>query len=536
MLFFDSIQQSFKQSKIENIIERKWDIFLDSIDKKGENKIEQRLEIVEIFIKKYGFDLIVNLPYGYSFPRFRELLPILELVYKGDVIAELSKSKSSVYLRCHLEGCDIDTKNLIKFKWYKHFFSGQTFRNHFGETFKIESVYEINNPNKKEEIIGYKLMISIPEGLKYDDLIKEEPSLSKIIGKTFMTWNDECNKVEVEVITKLLDNKELFRIVKCNPYELYVATTYSYKNVLLNFKTNSNCIFGGINGSGKSVAELMAFINLACQYTKDDFKMYVSFVSYKADLRLLSKLPQCDYYGTTLKESLKVMKYLVKETERRNKIFEQCDKFTTNIFEYNKNHKSNKLPYLYFISDEITDFMVETGDSESVKGIKQEFMSLFNKLSRTGRSAGVWIVVATQRASRDNIPPALKAQLNCVVCFKQINTSSAMTLFGNGESNANRVTRLSKDNRECLIENQDGIIFAKSLYCTNDMMENFIKDIIVDKPKYIELDGNGEIIQENKENIEEINKNNQKIYKKPPKHKRSSSNSWIKEKQEVKND
>lgn len=491
--------ETIKEIKIKKAIRNNWNIFIDSIDKQAENKINQKLQIIDIKIKHYGFDMLINLPYGYSFTKFRELLPRLELIYQGHIIAELSANFSCVYLRCHLDNLEINPKDEIKFKWYKHFFNGSNFRNSYGETFRIDSMSNIYNPNKEKEIIGYKLRVSVPEGLSYDNLLKEEGNLSKIIGNTFMEWNDKTNKVDIEVITKLLDNKEPFKIVKCQPYELYVATTYSYKNILLNFKTNANCIFGGINGSGKSVAELVSILNLACQYDRHSIRICVGFVSYKADLRLLSRLPQCDYYATSLTESLKLMKYLVKETERRNKLFEECKKFTTNIFDYNKTNRE-KLPFIYFVSDEITDFTVEPSDKGQLKQDKLEFMSLFNKLSRTGRSAGVWIVVATQRASKDNLPPSLKAQLNCVVCFKQINTASAMTLFGNGDSNASRVTRLSKINRECLIENQDGIIFAKSLYCTNDMMENFIKDIVIKQPQYLKLDNNGNIIKELQEN------------------------------------
>lgn len=517
-----SISSSINKAKADSRIRNNWDIFVDSIDKQAENKIEQKIEIIDIFIKHYGFDMLINLPYGYAFTKFRELLPRLELIYKGDIIAELSENKSCVYLRCHLKGLDIKDVDLIKFKWYKHFFSGQKFRNYYGETFKINSTTALYNPNKKDdngnktEIIGYQLHVSIPEGLKYDDLLNEEPSLSKILGNTFMKWNNKTNKVDIEVIIKLLDNKEPFRIVKCKPYELYVATTYSYKNVLLNFKTNANCIFGGINGSGKSVAELGSIINLASQYDRNLIRIYVGFVSYKADLRLLSKLPQCDYYATSLNESLKLMKFLVKETDRRNKLFESCEKFTTNIFDYNKQNKSKPLPYMYFVSDEITDFMHESGDSENVKQKKLEFMALFNKLSRTGRSAGIWIVVATQRASKENLPPSLKAQLNCVVCFKQINIASAMTLFGSGESNAGRVTRLDKINRECLIENQDGIILAKSLYCTNEMMQGMV-DKIKTNNSYINLDKNGNIVVKNDENILKNEQKSQKTEEIKPK-------------------
>jgi hypothetical protein len=514
----------FREIQIRNKIKSQFNQYLESLtNSQSENSINQQPLINEIYIREFGFCLIIHLPNGYDYSKFRNLLPSLELLYKGEIYAELTENKS-VYLKCHLNGLNISDLDKIKFKWYRHFSNSKS-RNAYGDTYKITKTKQIKNPNNDKEIVGYRLFVHINEGLKFEELQKEEDALSKILGKTFIEWNKDYNCAEIEVITKLLDNKEPFRMVKCNPWELYVATSYSYKNILLDFKYSANVIFGGINGSGKTVSEIGSILNLTKQHNRDILRLYVSFESFKSDLRILSHLPQCEYYGTSIDESLRLMRFLLKEAKRRNKLFEQCTKFTTNVFDYNKTHK-NKLPYSYFISDEITEFNTKPHDNDIVKKKKEEFISLFDELGRTGRSAGVWIIVATQRASKDNLTPALKSQLNCVVCGKQVNVSSALTLFGNGEQNASRVTRLDKKNREFLIENQDGISLGKILYFTNGMMEEFVKDIIIKEPNYINLDKQGNIIKiepkteeiteksiENQENKQKTNKNKVKSTK-----------------------
>lgn len=492
----------FRELRIEKAITNKFNKYLDGLtNSQSENSINQKPLINDIYIREFGFCMGLTLPMGYSYLTFRKLLPSLEILYKSEIYAELTENKS-VYLKCHLNSLKISDLDKIKFKWYRHF-SDVKCRNSYGDTYRITKTKPIKNPNKEDEIVGYRLFVHVNEGLKFGDLQKEEDALSKILGKTFIEWNKEQNCAEIEVITKLLDDKEPFRMVKCKPWELYVATTYSFKNILLDFKYSANVIFGGINGSGKTVTEVGSILNLAKQHDRDILRLYLGFTTFKSDLRIMSKLPQCDFYGTSIDESLKVMKFLMNEAERRNKLFEKCDKYTTNIFDYNKSHKE-KLPFSYFISDEITDFNVEPHDGEATKRKKEEFISLFDKLGREGRSAGIWIVVATQRASKDNLTPALKSQLNNVVCGKQVNVSSAMTLFGDGEQNATRVTGLDKKAREFLIKYQDGVVLGKSLYFTNEMIEDFIKDIVAKEPKYINLDKKGNIIKVEPK-IEEIN-------------------------------
>lgn len=498
-----------KEMKIKKEIKNTFNNLIDGVNKKAENAINQKISVTEIFIKHYGFDMIITLPYGYSYIKLRELIPSLEIAYKADVIIELSKSNVA-YMRCHINGLPIKPLDDIKFKWYKHF---HIKRNGFGETYKIQSVKNVVNPNDNQDIVGYRLIVKVPEGLSFDDLLKEEDNISKVISKCFITWDDNKSMANVEIMTKLLDNSFPFKVIKTKPYELYTAMTYSYKPVILDMKTSSNCLFSGINGSGKTVCMEQGLINLSKHYDVNTVQFYVSFISCKADLRILKDLRNTKFYGTTLEESLNCIKRLLKECERRNKLFEECEEFTVNIYEYNKTHPDNKLPFIYFISDEIIDFMPDSVDNKEIQHIKNMFNDSLIKLGRTSRSSGIFLVLSLQEARTTSIPASLKSQLNCMVCFYQVNSATGTTLLS-GDGNGARLTKLNKANRECIIKYQNGMTLAKSLKCSGEDIMALTKNIKANNRIFIKSKQNTEENEEISQKSEEIK---QKSNKKPSK-------------------
>lgn len=503
-----------KRREIKNI-KNQWNILMDAIDK--ENKIEQTYEILEVIKKHYGFNTIVSLPLGKSIVEFRKLLPIINQCFSSETIAELSTDNKTVYMRVRLLEKEIRDKDNIRFKWYKLFNDGNKVRNSFGETFKITKMEDILKPNT-EEIVGYRLHVLIPTGLNFDDLESYEDQIGKTIGKCFIRWNFDTNFAEVEIITVQLQNNVKFTPITCKPWELYCCITNSYKPIMLDFKSSPFAIVGGQNGSGKTVLELAPMINLATQHGESEVIYTIGMVSAKQDLRILANLPNTKYYAKDLKSSLSLMRYLIKETERRNRSFEDCEKFTTNIFEYNKNNKG-KLPFIYFITDEITDYMPEDYDTKQDKADKKEFMSLFWKLCRTGRSAGVWAIISTQRGDTKSLggDGNIKSQMGNKLCMYQPNYCSAQTIMG--ENNAIRVMKLNKSNREVLVEYTEGVYLAKTLFLSNEMMEEILEPYLLDKPNYYNLDKNGNIVeikentQKSNENKDNSNKNEEKMSK-----------------------
>ena len=463
-------QEDIKNRKIENNIKNKWNKLMDSIGNKSENKIEQKYEILKIIRKNYGFDVIIGLPIGLDCNEFRKLIPSIQQLYMGDVIAEPSKDKkNTIYMRVHESDKNISDKDKIRFEWYRYFHTGNKFRNAFGETYIIDSISPIKDLNKDE--IGYKLSISIPSQLNYSDLDNAVDDLSKVLNKCFITYNNESKKAECDVITKAIDNNYKFTpIKKLKAWQLYVGMGYDYKPIILDYKVVPNCLIGGVVGSGKTVSLIMAFVNLCV--TRNDFDLYIGMMSEKEDLRILQNVKQCKRYCNSPAETIKLLEDLNKEMDRRNKLFAKCKEYCSNIYKYNSLVSNDKkLKIIHFISDEVADLM-EYSESQDL---------LWN-LIRKSRSAGIYITLASQRATINNMSPEIKAQLGNKICFNQSNSASALSILS-GEGLAKRAVSLEKS-REFIADYTGGISIGKTLYLSEDMMVDLLKD--VQKPVEIE--------------------------------------------------
>lgn len=488
-----------KEWRYKKEITDKWNKLIDAYGTKGQNKIEQKFELLKIIKKEYGFNAIVSMPLASSLNDIRGLIGAIELAYGANVIVELAENSTSVFMRVHYKSYKISDKDRIRFKWYK-VFGAKNLRSELGVTYTIKKIEDILNPNTKE-IIGYKLSIKIPEGLNFDKLLESEEAISSSIGKCFIEWNMKKRCAEVQIIVNPLSREEKFTPIEVAPYQIYVGMKYNYEPVLLDYKTVPNTLVGGMPGTGKTVSLIMGFLNLCYWNNKDKVRLYIGLISEKQDFRVFKNLEQTDYYAKTLKGSVKLMRYLVNEAVRRNKLFDNHRNFITNVYEYNRDVQE-QLPLLYFLTDEIANYMPLSTDKESDKALKEEFISLFWKLSREGRSAGIYLNVATQRGDIKNMDSNIKANLANKICFKQSNIASAGTILGIGDKIASKVTRLDSKERECLIECAEGLVLAKTLYLDTTMMQTYLKDKVVKDKEYLNISDRG-IIEEKIIQIEE---------------------------------
>ena len=214
----------------------------------------------------------------------------------------------------------------------------------------------------------------------------------------------------------------------------------------------------------------MAFVNLCV--TRNDFDLYIGMMSEKEDLRILQNVKQCKRYCNSPAETIKLLEDLNKEMDRRNKLFAKCKEYCSNIYKYNSLVSNDKkLKIIHFISDEVADLM-EYSESQDL---------LWN-LIRKSRSAGIYITLASQRATINNMSPEIKAQLGNKICFNQSNSASALSILS-GEGLAKRAVSLEKS-REFIADYTGGISIGKTLYLSEDMMVDLLKD--VQKPVEIE--------------------------------------------------
>ncbi|MBN1076055.1 hypothetical protein DVV91_17180 [Clostridium botulinum] len=517
------LSELYKEYKVKKAIKSKWELFMERVNNvdltKKDNSFKKTNYFImeDIFIKHYGFDCVITMPYDKSLNDFRKLLPAISVLYRGEVIAEYSSTKSSVYMRCHLQGLKIDELDNIKFQWYG-MFADSKMRNSNGETFKLSKSEKIYHPTKidkegNKELIGYRFNINMPVGLNYEILESNLINLNKFFGICSLHFDDKKNKIFIEIMNKKVPDNEKFEPIKVKPWELHCGITHYYKPIKMNFKESPNCLIGGASGTGKTIAMIMAMLNLILMNDANLVNLYITMLSDKQDLRAFKNTKHCKYYANTYKDALKELSFLSKEVSRRNKLFSDIDEYgsITNIYEYNKLKNTKKLPLIYFCIDEVASFSVngiEENDCE--KNIKKRCESLLWKIVREGRSSGVYCILATQRGSLANMSGEIKGNLGNQLSFYFPNVASALTILGDGDLASLAIKQ--RKQRE-FIGVCDEIYNGKTLYLDMKMVINYLKPLIDKNKQFMKLDNKGNIVveKESEENKLETIKDNKNI-------------------------
>lgn len=485
------------QLDIYSKIKKQWNLFMESFEY---DKFFKKYDLIDVIPKSYGFDCIVSIPSGKSLVDFRKILPSLSAYFNSKVIAEYNEGRKDILVKCNFNSNKIKRKDEIEFKWYS-ILSDKNYRNIYGETFNLKFLKTLYHPVKNKYLLGYKYKINIPEGLSYSLLEELSSDLNKAFGVCILSYDKDKRKAYIEILRKPLSDNENFEPIPVKPYELYVGMTHSYNPIILNYKHDPNTIWGGKPNTGKTLSMIMGFANLLSQYTSKDVQLFVIMLSDKQDLRIFKNLEQCKYYANDIERALSVLNYLSKECARRNALLEEADKYgtITNIYDYNESSKE-PLPFLYLAVDEIASFSVEGADdlSEKEKNQLVKCNSLVWKLSREGRSVGIFVNMATQRGDMKNLDANIKGNLSNQVAFYFPNMPSALTILGDTEM-AKKCLELRTQREFICIS--DKIYYGKTLYLTLEMVVNLLKPYYEENKVHLNLKLNGDIVYSTKEEI-----------------------------------
>lgn len=471
-----------EKKNFEADIKHRWSVLMDSLGVKAENKIKQEYDILEIIPKHYGFDAKVSIPHGKSYLELKSLIPSIEIAYGSNAMINLSPNKTSAYLRVHFTDKEISIKDELKFKWFKTFYGIKNVNNSFGEMPTINGIDEIKSPFN--ELVGYKIKSKIPLGVSYKNIVESYDIIARTLGKCYFSFNSEKLELECSIIHVPFDNMVKFAPVEVKPWELFVGMAYDWQSVILDYSQSANLLDGGNQGTGKTMALITAFLNLCINC--DNFKMFVGSYGEKQDLGIFKNMKQCSGFATSKADIVGMLRYLIKEMKRRYKVFSSQKYPCMNIFEYNKKMKKEeyKMEVWHFLTDEVADLVEDN-----------EIQELIWSLARKGRGAGIYVSLATQRGTLENLSGEIKAMLKNKMSFSQANSSSAGTIMGHVEKTTDMVMSLEK-NREFVIDYLEGIKIAKTLYLDMDMMAEYLKKLKDNNHKPLKFKLDGTIIEE----------------------------------------
>jgi S-DNA-T family DNA segregation ATPase FtsK/SpoIIIE len=200
-------------------------------------------------------------------------------------------------------------------------------------------------------------------------------------------------------------------------------------------------LIAGATGSGKSVALNAMICSLLFKSTPDEVKLImidpkrIELSSYDGIPHLITPVV------TDVKKATNALFWAVREMERRYELL--SEKQSRHIRQYNQKiekeaktddgSKSEKLPYLVILIDELADLMLAASRNVEIA---------LTRLAQMARAAGIHLILATQRPSVDVLTGIIKANFPTRLTFQVssktdsrtiIDTNGAENLLGNGD-------------------------------------------------------------------------------------------------------
>ena len=178
-------------------------------------------------------------------------------------------------------------------------------------------------------------------------------------------------------------------------------------------------LVAGSTGSGKSVCLNVMIASLIMRYSPEDMRL-ILIDPKRVEFRIYEHLPHLmiDEIVSDPKKVIATLNWATEEMERRYKTFEEHGGLIVDIESYNEYVASDtvaKMPRIVIVVDELADLM-------SV--CKKDLEARIARLTAKARSAGIHLVLATQRPSVDVVTGVIKANLPSRIAFKVMNLPS----------------------------------------------------------------------------------------------------------------
>ena len=295
-------------------------------------------------------------------------------------------------------------------------------------------------------ITRYEIMmpagVSVKKVLSYDDDLKMR--LSAKDGVRIEAPIPGKNLVGIEVantVKTMVGFREVMEGLAQNPKKgsllFAIGKDIVGNSISYDLSKGPHYLIAGATGSGKSVCLHVMLVSLLMRYSPEELKL-VLVDPKSVEFRKYENLPHLlvDEIITEPKRVLTLLQWAYEETNRRNDMFTACGGEISNIDDYNSIIASDtvpKLPRIVFFIDELADLM---------ENCKKDLEARIRMIAAKSRSAGIHLVLATQRPSVDVITGTIKANLPSRIALKVtnftdsqiiLNENGAEKLLGNGD-------------------------------------------------------------------------------------------------------
>lgn len=237
--------------------------------------------------------------------------------------------------------------------------------------------------------------------------------------------------------------------------------------VQISWKGSSGMVVGGVPGSGKTASMLPCFAGMA-----GHAELHVFDGKAQRDLHPLRHIARTYDRSGDLDAPLETLRNLEKlRVMRGDALYEslQADNFW-NVSREDRERLGIKP--IFVVLDEAQTWLTMPSDKDK-KLLVAEARELVETLIRKGRSAGIVVVLTTQKPSAVSIPTDLRDNAALKLCFKVTTPEMAVTVLGQQASDAPSPTDIPRSAHGRFVMETDGhgIILGQAGYRTSSELE-----------------------------------------------------------------
>lgn len=321
------------------------------------------------------------------------------------------------------------SKQQIQFKkrFYELMFELDLY-NKFKKTYFLKILNETN--------YGYYAHLYLVPGLSFNSLKDKR----KIIEENLQClWIMETKQFKdyatVQIVTKSIDLDFEYTNPHIKPWEMYLGVSFSKKIIKVDCNKYCMFLFSGATGSGKTRFLYMVLLSWILGCSPNDVWLFISDIAKDEYVNFMDiKHVKC--YASEVNELYIMMQQINSEFEKRKKTISKYRKMgkATNIAEYNKLNKTNKMPYCYVLIDEFSSIIPNKTDNKTEKSQKEYILDVVKNLEKKGRSLGIFCIIATQKTTRDELPSIIKNMSAVRLSFRANDAISSEVIMGDNSA------------------------------------------------------------------------------------------------------
>lgn len=310
-----------------------------------------------------------------------------------------------------------------------------------------------------------KALPALRAGLKSEGAPAGELSVHEdASGAIVLRFNDADPLRDIGTIDHVYD-PEKFRSL--------LGITSTGQEAWITWKGSSGMVVGGVPGSGKTASMLPVFAAM-----KGEVELHIFDGKSGFDLHPLRHIARTYDRVGDLDSPLETLRMLDRlRVERAEALHESIG--ANNFWNVDlQTRRRLGIKPVFAILDEVQTWLDQGGMSKEEKAVAEEIKRLIRTLVQKGRSAGIVVILTTQKPDATSIPTIIRDNAALKIAFKVSTPEQATTILGAQPSSAPSPTDIpmSAKGRFVMETEGQGIVLGQAGYRDPDELDTELSD------------------------------------------------------------